>query len=173
MKTYNLEEIKELSKNSKNYIYDDDNENKVYSIEEFDKAKTRILKYIFYKKRTESEVRKKFYKEYKEEIIDDVIEDLKENGYINDENYITRAIDEFIALKNLSIREVKYKLIAKGINSNDIDTYIDNNYDRIMEYEKQSAKNIINKKSSQMEPQDIKIYLMKKGYREESIKENF
>lgn len=172
MKTFNYDEIKEFTKKSNNYIYDDDDE-KAYSIEDFDKVKTRILKYVFYKKRTESEVRKKFCKEYNEEIIDDVIEDLKENGYINDENYITRAIDEFFALRNLSIREIKYKLIAKGIKSNDVDAYIDNNYEKMIEYEKQSAQNIVNKKSSQMEEQEIKRYLMKKGYREESIKECF
>ena len=32
----------------------------MYSIEEFDKTKTKILKYIMYKKRTENEIRIKF-----------------------------------------------------------------------------------------------------------------
>ena len=32
----------------------------MYSIEEFDKQKTKILKYIMYKKRTENEIRIKF-----------------------------------------------------------------------------------------------------------------
>ena len=32
----------------------------MYSVEEFDREKTKILKYIMYKKRTENEVRNKF-----------------------------------------------------------------------------------------------------------------
>ena len=35
----------------------------MYTIEEFDKGKTKILKYILYKKRSENEVRRKFEKE--------------------------------------------------------------------------------------------------------------
>ena len=35
----------------------------MYTIEEFDKGKTKILKFILYKKRSENEVRRKFEKE--------------------------------------------------------------------------------------------------------------
>ena len=34
----------------------------MYSIEEFDKTKTKILKYIMYKKRTENEIRIKLHR---------------------------------------------------------------------------------------------------------------
>ena len=46
-------------------------------IEEFDKLKTKVLKYIMFKKRTEQEVRLKF-KEDSGELLEDVIEELKE-----------------------------------------------------------------------------------------------
>ena len=59
----------------------------MYSIEEFDKTKTKILKYIMYKKRTENEIRTKF-NTIEEELLEDSIEYLKEAGYINDKNYI-------------------------------------------------------------------------------------
>ena len=39
----------------------------MYSIEDLDFAKNKILKYIFYKKRTENEVRLKFNKVIDEE----------------------------------------------------------------------------------------------------------
>ena len=90
----------------------------MYSIEDLDFAKNKILKYIFYKKRTENEVRLKFNKVINQELLDDAIEELKENGYIDDNKYIVRAINEFMALKNLSIKEIKYKLMTKGINKN-------------------------------------------------------
>ena len=37
-----------------------------YTIEEFDKAKTKVMNYIMYKKRTEYEVRNKFSKTLEE-----------------------------------------------------------------------------------------------------------
>ena len=142
----------------------------MYSIEEFDEAKTKVLKYICYKKRTESEVKNKFIKVINEELLEDVIEELKNIGYIDDEKYILRAINEFMNLKYMSIKEIKYKFMTKGIKSNIIEDYIDNNYDKLLEYEKNSAKKIAIKKSN-LEKQEIKMYLIKKGYKEESIRE--
>ena len=52
----------------------------MYTIEEFDKAKTKILKYIIYKKRSENEIRKKFSKEFDENLLEDIIEYLKAKG---------------------------------------------------------------------------------------------
>lgn len=52
----------------------------MYSLEEFekyDKMKSKVLKYVLYKKRTEQEVRKKFSKELEENVLDDIIEELK------------------------------------------------------------------------------------------------
>ena len=142
----------------------------MYKIEEFDKAKTKVLKYIFYKKRTEQEIKNKFSRVIEENLLEDVIEELKQIGYIDDEKYVLRAINEFMALNTLSIKEIKYKLMSKGVKSNIIDDYISNNYETLLEYEKSSAKKIAIKKSN-LEKQDVKMYLMKKGYKEESIKE--
>ena len=143
----------------------------MYTIEEFDKEKTKVLKYIMFKKRTEYEVRKKFSSTIDNEMLDDIIDYLKEAKYINDEEYIKKLVYEFINLKNLSIREIEYKLVSKGINRNIIEDYIYNNRDDLEEYEIKSAKNIINKKSSSMEIEEIKQYLLKKGYKSENIKE--
>lgn len=142
----------------------------MYSIEDLDFAKTKILKYISFKKRTENEVRLKFNRVIDEELLDDAIEELKENGYIDDNKYIVRAVNEFMALKNMSIKEIKYKLMAKGINKNLIDNYISTNYEILIDYELQSAKKIAVKKSS-LEEDEIKSYLMKKGYSLDSIDE--
>ena len=142
----------------------------MYSIEDLDFAKTKILKYISFKKRTENEVRLKFNKVINQELLDDAIEELKENGYIDDNKYIVRAINEFMALKNLSIKEIKYKLMAKGINKNLIEDYISNNKDILVDYELKSAKNIAIKKYN-IKKEEIKNYLMKKGFALDSIDE--
>jgi len=141
----------------------------MYTIEEFDKCKTKVLKYIMYKKRTEQEIRTKFIQTIEEDMLEDIIEELKENNYISDENYIERAVNEFIALKNLSIKEIKYKLIAKGIKANLVDEYISNNIDKLEEYERKSVENIVIKKSVNMDESEIRQYLSKKGYRQENI----
>jgi len=141
----------------------------MYSIEEFDREKTKILKYIMYKKRTENEIRNKFKLTIEENLLEDIIDYLKETGYINDYNYIERFVNECIALKNLSIKELKYKLYSKGINRNILDEYIQNNYEELEEYEMKSAENIKLKKQNSMNEEEIKIYLLKKGYKGDNI----
>jgi len=141
----------------------------MYTIEEFDKQKTRVLKYILYKKRTEQEIIRKFSKDVDENMLDDIIEYFKEAKYINDNEFIDRAINNFILLKNLSIKEIQYKLLAKGINKNDIEDYISNNRENLEEYEIKSAQNIIYKKTGTLEQEEIKQYLLKKGYKRENI----
>ena len=148
----------------------------MYTIEEFDKAKTKILKYIIYKKRSENEIRNKFSKEFDENLLEDIIEYLKEANYINDKEYIEKAINNFMVLKNLSIKEIKYKLISKGLDKNKIEDYICENKEELEEYEIKSAENIFYKKTNSMEDEEIKQYLLKKGYKSENISiamENF
>ena len=135
----------------------------MYTVEEFDKEKTKVLRYILYKKRTENEVRTKFQNTVEENLLDDIIDYLKEASYINDRDYIERTI------KNLSIREIKYKLLAKGLSKTYIEDYIYENKDELEEYEIKSAKNIIYKKSTVMEHEEIKQFLLKKGYKIENI----
>lgn len=142
----------------------------MYTIEEFDEQKTKILKYILYKKRTEQEIRTKFAKTVKEDLLEDIIEYLKEANYINDNEYVERTINNFKALKNLSIRELTYKLLAKGIKKDDIDDYIYENKEELEEYEQKSISNIIYKKQTSMETEEIKQYLQKKGYKQENIR---
>ena len=141
----------------------------MYTIDEFDKGKTKVLKYILYKKRTESEIRTKFSKEMEENLLEDIIEYLKEAKYIDDGQYIEKTINNFMILKNLSIKEIQYKLISKGLNKNLIEDYIYNENEELNNYEIKSAKNIIYKKSNTMELEDIKVYLIKKGYKIENI----
>ena len=96
----------------------------MYTVEEFDKEKTKVLKYVLYKKRSENEIRRKFEREIGSDLLEDIIEYLKEARYIDDKEYIRKTINNFIALKNLSIREIEYKLQNKGIKKDDIEDYI-------------------------------------------------
>ena len=142
-----------------------------YTIEEFDKAKTKVMNYIMYKKRTEYEVKNKFSKTLEENLLNDIIEYIKEAGYLSDKAYIDRAVSEFKALNNLSRKEIKYKLYSKGIENGLIEDYFSENSDNLYEYELKSAKNIYIKKQNTMSEEEIENYLRKKGYKEDVIKE--
>lgn len=143
----------------------------MYSLEEFDKAKTKILRYILYKKRTENEVRTKFKNDIDEEMLEDAIEYLKEAKYIDDEDYIEKTINNFKILKKMSIMELKYKLQAKGLNKDLIEDYIYQNKEELIEYEINSAEKIILRK--EQEKPEIVAYLMKKGYKRDNINKAF
>lgn len=141
----------------------------MYTIEEFDKQKTKVVKYLVYKKRTEKEVYRKFRDTIPEDMLEDIIAYLKENGYIQDKEYIEKAVREYMLLQTLSQKEMEYKLYAKGIAKEDLETYWDLHQDELQEYEIRSARKIWNKKASTMEEQDRIQYLLKKGYSKESI----
>ena len=109
--------------------------------EKIEKFRNKMLKYIVYKKRTEAEIRQKFSEE-DENLVEDSIEYFKELNYINDNIYIQRAVNEFKALKNMSLKEVEYKLSQKGLRKRLIDDYISQNKENMLEYEISSAKAI-------------------------------
>ena len=142
-----------------------------YSIEEFDRAKTKVMNYIMYKKRTEYEVKNKFSKVLEENLLHDIIEYVKEAGYLSDASYIERAVAEYMAIKNLSRKEISYKLYSKGIDKSLIEDYFSNHREELEEYELKSAETIFNKKINTMDEEDVKNYLRKKGFRESIIRE--
>lgn len=143
----------------------------MYTIEEYDNAKSKVLKYILYKKRSKQEVKNKFYNSIEEEMLNNIINELEENGYIDDFNYVERAVNEYIALNNLSLKEVRYKLMAKGINSGLIDEYFSKYQERMQEYEVYSARNLIIKKEKQMDENTLMQFLLKKGYKSDNIRQ--
>lgn len=145
----------------------------MYTIEEFDKEKTKVMNYIMYKKRTEYEVKNKFENTIQKDLLCDIIAYVKDAGYLDDTDYIDRAVKEFIALKDLSLKEIKYKLLTKGIDRNKLEDYFYDNKEILEEYEVKSATNLVQKKQRTMEKEDIKMYLIKKGYNNQTIKEVF
>lgn len=143
----------------------------MYTIEEFDREKTKVMKYIMYKKRTEKEVKNKFENTIQNDLLCDIIAYVKDAGYLNDVEYIDKAVQEFMSLKNLSIKEIEYKLLSKGINRNEIEDYFYENKEKLEEYEIKSVSNLVQKKQKTMDKEDIKMYLIKKGYKQQNIKE--
>ena len=143
-----------------------ENTNKIdlEKFKEFDKQKTKVFKYIRYKKRTEQEVRNKFRGQIQEDMLDEIIEYLKEAKYLDDYEFIEKQVKEYMNLKTMSIKEMKYKLATKGLDRKLIEKYIDDNYEQLREYEQKCIEKIKNKKAG-MEEQEINQYLYRKGYK--------
>lgn len=136
----------------------------IEKLKKMDEQKTKVFKYITYKKRTEQEVRNKFKGQIEEEMLEEIIDYLKEANYLNDYDFIERQVNEYMNLKTLSIKEIKYKLSTKGLDRKLIEEYIDKNYDSLNEYEKKCIEKIKQKKKELTE-EEIKQYLYRKGYK--------
>ena len=141
------------------------NNSKIEELKEFDKQKTKVFKYITYKKRTEQEIRNKFRGQIDENMLEDIIEYLKEAKYINDYEFIERQVNEYMMLKTLSIKEIKYKLMQKGIDRKLIEEYIEKNYEKLKQYQDKCIEKIKAKKAGTMDEQEIEQYLYRKGYK--------
>ncbi|MCI8273378.1 MAG: hypothetical protein HFJ55_04780 [Clostridia bacterium] len=145
--------------------FENSNSMDIESLKKFDEEKTKVLKYVTYKKRTEQEIRNKFRNQIEENMLEDVIEYLKEAGYINDYEFVERQVNEYMNLKTMSIKEIKYKLYTKGVDKKLIEKYIDKNIDALQEYEGNCMQKIRDKKAQTMDEREIEQYLYKKGYK--------
>ena len=141
----NVDDFKSL----KSIDLEDIKTTKINDLKRKDEAKTRIMKYITYKKRTEQEVRKKFKNEIDEQLLDEIIQ---------------KQVNEYMMLKTLSIRELKYKLLEKGLDKKLVEKYIEDNREELEEYEKKCIEKIRRKKAGNMEEEKINQYLFRKGY---------
>ncbi len=124
----------------------------------------KVMKYVVFKKRTAEEVRKKCLTlNYEENYIDEIIEYLKEAGYIDDKVYIQKYINDIKKLKHMSIAQIRNDLIRRGLDSDLIDNIIMT--EDINEFEFESAKYLLNKKLKLGEDIDkVKKFLLNKGY---------
>ena len=105
--------------------FESTNKFNIEKLKEFDAQKTKVFKYITYKKRTEQEVRNKFRGQIEEQMLDEIIEYLKEAKYLDDEDFIEKQVREYTNLKTMSIKELKYKLYAKGLDRKIVEKYIE------------------------------------------------
>ena len=143
----------------------------MYSVEEFDKQKTKVMNYIMYKKRTQQEVKNKFQNTIQNDLLCDIIDYVREVGYLDDNVYIKKAVADFMALKNLSVKEIKYKLYTKGIDKELLEEYFYENKEELEKDLKKSAQNIFIKKQVTQPKEEIASYLIKKGYQPQIVKE--
>lgn len=130
----------------------------------------KLMKYVVFKKRTEMEIRQKCKKlEYTDEYIEEVIQYLTENEYINDSRYVEKYINNILKLKKSSIFEMKMDLLRRGVKEEYIDNYIELHRTELEKFENDSARKIVEKRIQTTEIEKIKRYLRGKGYSYTSI----
>jgi regulatory protein len=120
--------------------------------------------------------RKLWNKDYEQKLIDEVIEDLKKNGYLNDSDFIRAFVAEKSKTKNWSSKKIKGELIKRGLTSKIIDEALN---DQPREADIENAMKLAKKKyevllKRNLERKDLRnklsAYLFSKGFEYDLIK---
>lgn len=140
----------------------------------YEKLREKVFFYVTYQRRTEAEIKRTFlpaFKKYNvpEEILENLIEELKEKGHVDDEDFVKRKFKAYLNFKILSVKEISYKILQKGVPKELVDDYIEQNSEKLYEHEITSAKLLYEKKLANSSKEEAKRYLLRKGYREEVV----
>jgi len=140
--------------------------------------KQRAFRLLGRRQHSSSELRRKLWnKDYEQRLIDEVIEDLKKNGYLNDKEFIRAFVAEKSKAKNWSIKRIKGELIKRGVASKLIDEML-SELTTVADFE--SAMKLAKKKyevllKRNLEPKELRnklsTYLFSKGFEYELTKE--
>ena len=168
-KHYQLDEKKYVNTKNRGRDYDDiikDNNN--YMIYDM------TVKYISKKMRCESEIKKYLKsKEINDDLSDRIILKLRENGLLNDRDYVKCYISDKVRLNNIGLNKIKSELYKLKLDKDIVDEEI-NNYsdeDIIDNLEKLIDKKIRTNRSygGSLLKQKIITDFVNKGYNKEDI----
>ena len=125
-----------------------------------------------------SELKRKLWnKDYESSLIDEVIEDLKKNGYLDDKEFIRAFVADKSKSKNWSTKRLKSELIKRGLSFKLIDQMLT---EQTKESEFENAIQVAGKKyeillKRNLEPKELRTklstYLFSKGFDYDLIKE--
>lgn len=140
----------------------------------YEKIREKVFFYVTYQKRTEFEVRRVFlpvFEKYNisKEICDELIEELKEKGYLDDKEFVKRKFGVYMKFKVLSIKEIEYKILQKGISRSLINDYLEENKEKLIEHEYIVCKKLYDKKIVDKSDDEVKRYLRRKGFMEDAV----
>jgi len=99
--------------------------------------KQQALRYLARRLHSTSELRTKLMqKRYKRELIDNIVEELLRNGYLNDLNFAREFTGEKTKTKFWGKNKIKAELIKRGISAEFITQILNESFDEDDEYEK-------------------------------------
>ena len=129
----------------------------------------KIMTYVLHQMRTIGEVRRKCKMlKYEEDFTDEVVDYLIEAGYLDDDKYAKKYVENVLRLKDDSANGIKIDLIRKGVDEDTIDKYIST--DEVKEFEEKSAINLAAKKyRSTPDILKVKKFLLNKGFSYDAV----
>ena len=140
--------------------------------------KQRAFRLLGRRMHSASELRRKLWnKDYEQKLIDEVIDDLKTNSYLDDEGFIREFVAEKTKSKSWSTKKVKAELLKRGIDNKLIDEMLkgkqgDSEIENATKLAKKKYDQLIKKK---LEPKELRnklsVFLFSKGFDYDLIKE--
>ena len=140
--------------------------------------KQKAFRLLGRRQHSSSELRRKLWnKDYEQKLIDEVIEDLSKNGYIDDTEFIRVFVAEKSKTKNWSRKRIKSELIKRGLDSKLIDKILSeqcskSDYDNASTVAKKKVE-VLTKRNLEKKELRTKLstYLFSKGFDYEVIKD--
>ncbi|USN97513.1 MAG: regulatory protein RecX [Candidatus Nomurabacteria bacterium] len=131
----------------------------------------RLLNLIYARPRSEYEIRTKLrLKKFEQEEIDQLVDKLKKEGYLNDKEFANWWVNSRKLTRNISSLKLKSELAQKGIKGEVVEDALANNFSK--EDELNSLKDLVkNKKNKYESEQKLMSYLVSKGFNYSQIKE--
>ncbi len=135
---------------------------------ENEKSEALLISYKYLANlKTAKQLRDHLYKKkLNKAVIDEVINDLDEKGYLNDYDYAIKLINDSQNINRDGKRKIIYKLRNKGISQNNIDKAIKNlNIEKEMENIQYLTKRRLDSRGyNEKEILSCKNYLLNKGF---------
>ena len=85
----------------------------------------KAIKYITVKMRTEIELKKYLSKSYDSKIVNETIEKIKKDGYINEKLYLESYINDRVNLSNVGPYKIINELCKLGYKEDEVNEYLD------------------------------------------------
>ena len=152
----------------------EDRINQIIREDELGKAYDRALRFLGYRMRSEKEVRDKLKeKEYQDFVIDEVIERLKKNKFINDSQFADSWVRDRTNLKPTGKKMLELELKQKGISESIIINVL-SRIDKEDEFElaqKLASKRKVEDLAPEVRKKKITDYLLRRGFGWDVIKE--
>ncbi|WIV13841.1 RecX family transcriptional regulator [Proteiniborus sp. MB09-C3] len=139
--------------------------------EEIDSCKAYGLKLLSYKARNEYEIKDKMLKKgYNENHIEEAIKYLREQNYIDDEEYAKNYIQDRVKIKKLGYNRIKGELFQKRIDGEIIEDTLnelidmEDEYKRALELAEKKVNTTYRNDDTQAVYRKLGGFLQRKGY---------
>jgi regulatory protein len=140
--------------------------------------KQRAYRLLGRRQHSSAELKRKLWnKDYEQQLIDEVIDDLTKNGYLYDKEFIRAFVAEKSKTKNWSSKKIKGELIKRGIVSSLIDEVIskqpdESDYKNAMKLAEKKYEVLLKRNLETKELQNkLSSFLFSKGFDYDLIKD--